>query len=170
MANLKITAGAAIAIAATGIFLTLLTTGLLMPDQTMPPEGSNQTMPPEGSNQTMPSGGTIITVNIGVYLDSNCTQNATSIDWGVLTPGGNATKLLYVKNSGTVPVNLTMTTESWQPTNASSLMTLTWNLENAVLNAKKSNKAVLTLAVSPQAADVVDFSFNILITGTEQAT
>ena len=157
----KISNGAAIGIVVTGIILTLMTAGLLISDQTISLEESDQTMPSED---------TITTVNIGVYLDSNCTQNATSTDWGVLNPGDNATKKVYIKNSGTAPVTLNMNTESWQPTNASSLMTLTWNLENAALNATKSNEAVLTLSVSPDAGDLGDFSFNISITGTEQAT
>lgn len=148
----KISTGAAIAIVATGLFLTLLTTGLLM------------------SYQTIPSGGTVTTVNIGVYLDSSCTQNATSINWGFLRPGDNTTKKVYIKNNGTIPVTLTMTTESWQPTNANTLMTLTWNLENAVLNATQSTEAVLTLYVSPDTGNLGDFNFNIIITGTEQAT
>jgi hypothetical protein len=151
MAMLKISKGAAIAIAATGLFLTLLTTGLLM------------------SYQTIPSGGTVTTVNIGVYLDNSCTQNATFINWGVLRPGDNTTGTVYVKNNGTVPVTLTMTTESWQPTQASALMTLTWNLENTVLNATQSTEAVLTLSVSPDTGNLGDFGFNIIITGTEQA-
>jgi hypothetical protein len=151
MAMLKISKGAAIAIAATGLFLTLLTTGLLM------------------SQQTIPSGGTVTTVNIGVYLDSSCTQNATFVNWGFLRPGDNATETLYIKNNGTAPVTLTMTTESWQPTNASALMTLTWNLENTVLNATQSTEAVLTLSVSPDAGNLGDFGFNIIITGIEQA-
>ena len=152
MAMRKISYGAAIATAITGVFLTLLTTGLLM------------------SYQTMPSKGTITTVNIGCYLDRDCTQNATSIDWGFLIPGDNATKILYIKNTGTVPVTLTMTTNSWQPTNASALIALSWNLENASLNATQSTEAVLTLAVSPDAGNLGDFSFNIIITGTELAT
>ena len=150
MALRKISTG--LAIAATGLFLTLLTTGLLI------------------SYQTIPAGGTVTTVNIGVYLDSDCTQNATSIDWGLLRPGDNATKTVYIKNNGTAPVTLTMTTESWQPTNVHSLMTLTWNVENEVLNATQSTEAVLALSVSPDAGNLGDFSFNIIITGIEQAT
>jgi hypothetical protein len=156
----KISTGLVIAIAATGLFLTLLTAGMLK---------SDQTIPPEWPDRTIQSGGVIATVNIGAYLDSNCIQNATSTDWGFLRPGGNATKTVYIKNNGTVPVALTMTTESWQPTNASSLLTLTWNLENVVLNATKSSEAVLALSVSPDTGDLGDFSFDIIITGIEQA-
>ena len=152
MARQKISTGAAIAIVATGLFLTLLTTGLLM------------------SYQTISSGGTVTTVNIEIYLDSNYSQNATFISWGFLRPGENVSRMLYIKNSGTVPVTLTMTTESWQPTNASSLLTLTWDLENEVLNATQSTEAVLTLAVSPDTGNLGNFTFNIIITGTEQAT
>ena len=119
------------------------------------------------SYQTIPSGGTVTTVNVGVYLDSECTQNATSINWGFLRPGDNSNITVYVKNNGTVPVTLTMTTGDWLPTNANSLVTFTWNQQNKVLNASQSIPAVLTLSVAPSAGNLGDFSFNIIITGTE---
>jgi hypothetical protein len=66
MAMRKISMGAMIAVAVTGLFLTMLTAGVLT------------------SSQTVQSGGTITAVNVGVYSDSGCTQNCTSIDWGTL--------------------------------------------------------------------------------------
>lgn len=149
MVRRKISTGVIIAIAATGLFLTLLTTGLLM------------------SYQTVTSQGTITTVNVGVYSDSECTQNLTSINWLTLRPSDTANRTIYVKNNGTVPITLTMTTENWLPTNASALLTLTWNQQNTVLNATKSIPAILTLSVASSTGNLTDFSFNIIITGTE---
>jgi len=149
MAIRKISTGAAIAIAATGLFLTLLTSGLLM------------------SYQIVPSGGTVTAVNVGVYLDSNCTQNATSMNWGFLRPGDSSNMTVYVKNNGTVPVTLTLTTADWLPTSANSLITLTWNQQNKVLNISQSVPAILTLSVASSAGNLGTFSFNIIITGTE---
>jgi hypothetical protein len=148
----KISTGAAIAIAATGLFLTLLTTGLLM------------------SQQTIPSAGTITTVNIGVYRDSSCTQNATSADWGSIYPGNSTTKIVYVKNTGSLPVTLTMTTESWMPSNANTYISLSWNRGGTVLSAGQSINATLTLSASSSAGNITSFSFNMIITGTEQVT
>jgi hypothetical protein len=149
MAMRKISLGATIAIAATGLFLTLLTSGLLM------------------SYQTVPSTGTITTVNVGVYSDVGCTQNLTSINWGTLYPGNATTRTIYVKNTGTIPVTLSMTTGSWAPTYANSYLTLTWTRGGTVLNAGQSISAVLTLSVASSTGNLTDFSFNIIVTGTE---
>ena len=149
MAMRKISTGAIIAIAATGIFLTLLTSGLLM------------------SSQTVQSAGTVTAVNVGVYSDSGCTQNCTSIDWGSLAPGNSSTRTIYVKNIGTIPMMLSMTTGSWVPSNASSYITLSWNRGGTVLAANQSISAVLTLSASSSTGNITSFSFNIIITGTE---
>lgn len=148
----KISTGAAIAIAATGLFMTLLTTGLLM------------------SSQTLQSSGTVTTVNVGVYSDSGCTQNLTSINWGTIYPGNSTTSIIYVKNIGSLPVTLTMTTGSWVPSNANTYISLSWNREGTVLTAGQSTTATLTLSATPDAANITSFSFNIIITGTEQTT
>jgi hypothetical protein len=149
MAMRKISTGAIIAIAATGLFLTLLTSGLLL------------------SSQTVPSNGTVTAVNVGVYSDSACTQNLTSIDWGTIAPGNLSTRTIYVKNTGTVPMTLNMTTTGWNPTNANGPIALSWNRESYALNANQSISAVLTLTVSSSInSSITTFNVNIVITGT----
>ena len=150
METRKISTGAAIAIAATGLFLTLLTSGLLL------------------TSQTVPSNGTVLsTVNVGVYNDQVCAQNCTSINWSTIAPGSSTTKTFYVKNTGTLPMTLNMATTGWNPSNANGPITLGWNREGAVLNASQSINATLTLTVSPTIdSSITDFSFNITITGT----
>ncbi len=145
----KISMGAIIAVAVTGLFLTMVTAGVLT------------------VNQTVPSGGTITAINIGVYTDSACTVNCTSIDWGTIAPGGSATKTVYIKNTGTVPVTLSMVALSWVPSNANTYLTFTWNRANFVLAAGSSVAATLTLTVSASAGSITTFSFNIVITGTQ---
>jgi hypothetical protein len=146
----KISTGTIIAIAATGLFLTLLTSGLLL------------------SSQTVPSNGTVLsTVNVGIYNDQACTQNCTSISWGTLAPGSSTIKTVYVKNTGTLPMTLDMATSGWNPSNADGPITLGWNREGAALNASQSINATLTLTVSPSInSSITVFSFNITITGT----
>ena len=152
MTRRKIPTGIIIAIAATGLFLTLLTTGLLM------------------SSQTLQSSGTVTAVNVGVYSDSGCTQNCTSIDWGTIAPGNTTTRTVYVKNIGTLPITLSMTTGSWVPSNANTYISLSWNRGGTVLSVGQSTTATLTLSASSSAGNITSFSFNIVITGTEQAT
>jgi hypothetical protein len=145
----KLSIGAIIAIAVTGLFLTMLTAGALV------------------SSQTVPSGGTITAVNVGVYSNSQCTTNCTSIDWGMLSPGGSTTRTIYIKNTGTVPVTLSMATANWSPSNANNYLTVTWNRANNVLAAGSSVSATLTLTASSSAGSITNFSFDIVITGTE---
>ena len=145
----KISMGAIIAVAVTGLFLTMVTAGVLT------------------ANQTVLSLGTITTVNVGVYSDSGLTQNLTSIDWGTLAPGNSTTRTIYVKNTGTIPVTLSMTTTNWAPSNANTYLTLTWNRANYVLAVGSSVSATLTLTASASAGNLTTFSFNIVITGTE---
>jgi hypothetical protein len=144
----KISIGVIIALAATGIFLSLVTAGLI-------------------ATQTVPSNGTVSAVNVGVYSDSGCTQNLTSISWGTLYPGNSTTRTIYVKNTGTLPITLTLTSGSWVPTTANTVLTLTWNRQNTVLNAGQSVDATLTLAAASSTGSLTNFSFNIIITGTE---
>jgi len=145
----KISTGAIIALTATAIFLTLVTAGLI-------------------ATQTIPSDGTVVSAaNIGVYTDSDCTQNCTNISWGTLNPNTTTNKTIYVKNTGTAPLTLSMTTENWTPTDADDYLTLNWNQQNTILNPDETTPANLTLSVAADTGDLTSFSFNIIITGTE---
>jgi hypothetical protein len=145
----KVSTGALIALIATGILLTLLTSGALL------------------STQQVPSSGTISAVNVGVYTDSACTNNCTTVTWGTTAPGNSATYTVYIKNTGNVPMSLTMTTSNWNPTTANGPISLTWNRQNYNITAGASVSATLTLTVSSSiSSSITDFSFNIIITGT----
>jgi len=145
----KLSTATIIALTATAIFLTLVTAGLI-------------------ATQTIPSDGTVVSAaNIGVYTDSDCTQNCTNISWGTLNPNTTTNKTIYVKNTGTAPLTLSMTTENWTPTDADDYLTLNWNQQNTILNPDETTPANLTLSVAADTGDLTNFSFNIIITGTE---
>ena len=148
MARPKLSTGAIIALAATSIFLTLVTAGII-------------------ATQTIPSNGTVTTVNLGVYSDSDCTQNCTSISWGAIYPGNSTSTTVYVKNTGTVPITLSITTESWSPTNGEDYLTLTWDRQDEILDVGDSVSANLTLMAASDTGDLAGFSFNIVIIGAE---
>jgi len=148
MAIRSISMGAIIAIAVTGIFLTVLSAGVLT------------------SSQSVTSSGTITAVNVGVYTDVACTTSCSSIDWGMLLPGNSTTRIVYVKNTGTVPVTLSVSTVNWTPSNANTYLTLTWDRTNYVLAPSTSVQATLTLTASSSAGSISSFNFNLVITGT----
>lgn len=119
------------------------------------------------TNHTISNTGTVKGVGVGVYSDVSCTDEVSSIDWGDLQPGESKDATIYVKNEGSVTVTLSMTTENWTPAVASTYMTLSWNRESYVLSSGSVVQAVLTLSVSSSVSDITDFSFDIIITGTE---
>jgi archaellum component FlaG (FlaF/FlaG flagellin family) len=118
------------------------------------------------ATQNVPSKGKLTVLNVGVYLNSGCTQSASALDWGTLTVGGNATLVVWVKNAGSGNVTLSLTTGSWVPSAASSWMTLSWNQEGTFLIPQQVVQATLVLTVSSFVdGDVGDFAFNIIIAG-----
>ena len=150
MALQKSLIAAIIAVATTGIFLTFATSALL------------------SANQNVPVEGTVSAFNVGVYTNSACTSNCTSISVGTITPGNSNTYTVYVKNTGNVPMTLSLTTSGWNPTAANGPITLTWNREDYRLAAGTSVSATLTLTVSSSiSTSITAFSFNAAITGTE---
>jgi hypothetical protein len=106
-------------------------------------------------------------VGVGVYWNSGCTNNVTSIDWGSLEPGEAVDRTVYVKNSGNVPLTLGMTTENWNPSSAADDISFMWNREAYVLPADGVIQAVLTLTISSDIQGTTSFSFDIIVTGTE---
>jgi uncharacterized repeat protein (TIGR01451 family) len=140
--------GTLLTIALTGILLAVTSAGLL------------------SVSQNIPSSGTVTAVNVGVYSDSACTQNLTSINWGTLAPGDTATRTVYVKNTGNAPITLNMITTNWNPASANGPITITWDVEDWVVGTDNVVTATLTLSVSSSTSDVTDFSIEIVITGT----
>ena len=148
MAMQKITIGTVLAIAVMGMVVSAL--GVLV------------------ATRTISNYGNVSAVGVGVYWDSSCTNMVLSIDWGALEPGASVDKTIYIKNEGSLAVLLSMTTENWSPASASSYMTLSWARENYVLNSGSVVQAVLTLSVSSSISEITNFSFDIIISGTEQ--
>lgn len=147
----RVPAGVVLTIAVTGVIVSVLAAGLLM------------------AYQRIPNSGNVKTVGVGVYWDSACTDNVTSIDWGFLEPGATVNRTVYIRNEGNTPLVLNMTTDNWNPTSTSGYVFLNWNLEGCVVNTTVPVvQAVLTLSVSSDVSGVTGFSFDIIITGTEQ--
>jgi len=108
-------------------------------------------------SKILTSSGSVKSINVEVYFDSLCTQVANSLDWGTPGPGDIFNKTVYIKNSGTVPVNLSLMTSSWTP--------LVWDSEGATVGAGQVLPVVLTLTVFDTITGITEFSFNIIIEG-----
>jgi hypothetical protein len=141
-----------LAIAITGLILTMtvLVSGLFI------------------TSQKIPNTGNVKAIGVGVYWNSACTSNVTSIDWSSLEPGASANRTVYIKNKGNMRIILNMTADNWS-TGAYGKITLSWNCEGYLLDPSSVIQAVLTLSVSSTINEVTSFSFDITITGTEHA-
>ena len=111
--------------------------------------------------------GTLTAVNVEVYHDSACTQPCTTVDVGTVNPGNSAIQDIYIKNTGTVPVTLSMATSNWNPANAGSYLDLSWNRPSYVLGVGSSVQATLTLTAASDTGSLTTFSVTVTITGTQ---
>ncbi len=118
-------------------------------------------------SKNVSSSGTITTSpNIGVFSDSACTINMTSINWGSVAAGGSTTQTAYAKNTGTGTMTLSLAASNWSPTTANTYITVSWNQQGTQLLAGQSVAAIITLTVASAITGFTTFSNNIAITGT----
>jgi len=114
----------------------------------------------------IPNTGTVKTIGVGVYWDSGCTSEVTSIDWGTIDVGATETVAVYIRNEGTDSMTLTLETENWSPSGASSDMSLTWDYGGQAIAVDGVVQVTLSLEVSDTIEGITSFSFDIVITGS----
>ena len=103
-------------------------------------------------------------VGVEIYWDQGCTKRIFSLDWGIIGPGANSTRRVYVRNEGNSAVNLWMETSNWKPSISLSFMTLIWTYSGTILNTDEVIPIDLILNVSPTVSGITDFSFDTIIT------
>jgi len=108
--------------------------------------------------------GEVRTVNVAVYWDYDCTREVTEIDWGMVYPSESRKVIVYVRNEGNTPSNLTLNTEGWHPQNAKEYISLSWNYENQTLSPEETIEIEFTLEVSSEIKGIEAFEFTIVIT------
>ena len=118
------------------------------------------------TNTKISNQGALKTVGVGVYWDSGLTNKVSSIDWGILEPGSNVNKTVYIRNEGNAAATLSMTTSNWNPSNASNYLTLTWNYGGQTLNVNEAIQVKFTLSASSSVTGITNFSFDITITAS----
>ncbi len=118
------------------------------------------------TSRTVTTGGSVKGIGVGVYWDSGCTNSVSSINWGLLDPGSDKTVTVYVRNEGNSVTTLSKATQNWDPSTASSYMTLNWNYAGQTLNVNQVLQTKLTLIVSSAISGITSFSFDITITAT----
>ena len=114
----------------------------------------------------IPNTGTVKTIGVGVYWDSGCTSQVTSIDWGTIDVGATENMAVYIKNEGTASMTLTLETEDWIPSGASSYISLTWDYGGQTIAVDGVVQVTLSLEVSDTIEGITSFSFDIVISGS----
>ena len=112
------------------------------------------------------NGAVDVSANLEVYSNSECTIPLTAINWETLTPGESRPQTIYLKNTGNVPLTLSMTTTNWDPPSANGPITITWNKGGTVLPPGQSTPATITLSVNSGISETTAFTVQIRITGT----
>jgi hypothetical protein len=118
------------------------------------------------TSRTVSSAGSVKGIGVGIYWNYACTDRTSSIDWGLLDPGSNKTVTIYVRNEGNAVTTLSKAAQNWNPSTASSYMTLNWNYAGQTLSVNQVLQIKLTLVVSPTISGITSFSFDITITAT----
>jgi len=118
------------------------------------------------SIRTISTYGTVNAVGVEIYWDYACTGPVSSINWGELDPGSTKYVTIYVRNERTSPVILSMSTSNWNPSSASSYITLSWNYGGQSINPDEVVQVTFTLSVSASINGITSYSFDITIIGT----
>ena len=117
-------------------------------------------------SKTLSSTGSVKAINVEVFWDLACTQVVSSIDWGTPEPGDSIDRTVYVKNTGSAPMNVSLSASGWVPVEAGNYLTMSWDREGVEIAADEVVQALLTLDVSGSITGITDFSFDIVIEGT----
>lgn len=104
---------------------------------------------------------------LGIYWNSNCTTKVTSIDWGNMTPGQEKTTTFYIRNEASSPTFLAGIDKNWNPTTAQSYIHFTFDSDDQKIQAGQTKKVTCTLTVSIEITNISNYSFDILLQGTD---
>ena len=115
--------------------------------------------------RTVGSAGIIKTINVGVYEDVDCTTAVSSINWGMTEPGSSLNETIYLRNEGNAEMTLSLDTQNWSPSGASSYITVSWDYAGSITPGEVV-EVTLTLSVSAGIEGITNYSFDIVITGT----
>jgi len=111
-------------------------------------------------------------VGVEAYgLDIKSQDGTPYLDWGVIYPGMQVNRTLYVGSISNVEITLVLNTTNWAPRSFSDYINLSWNCTEAHISPGEVFAVTLTLTVSDSQSfidylinnEVSDFSFEIII-------
>jgi len=101
---------------------------------------------------------------VGIYWDSSCSDKVSSIDWGALAPASAENIVVYIRNEIEDPACFVLSTDNWNPPEASQCLSLSWNYSGHRVSPQETLQTMLTLSVSPSIEGISTFSLHITIT------
>ena len=118
------------------------------------------------TSKTISNAGSVKGIGVGIYWDPACTNQTSSVNWGLLDPGSSKTVGIYVRNEGNSVILLSKTVQNWNPSNVQSYVSLNWNYVNQTLSVNQVLQVSLTLVVSSAVSGITNFSFDVTISAT----
>ena len=103
---------------------------------------------------------------VGIYWDSSCSDKVSSIDWGALAPASAENIVVYIRNEIEDPACFVLSTNNWNPPEASRYLSLSWNYSGDRVSPRETLQTTLTLSVSPSIEGISTFSLHITITAS----
>ena len=91
----------------------------------------------------------------------------TSVAWGLIEAGNFVNKTIYIRNSGDIDIRLSLAAENWNPLMAADYFTLSWSYDGSVLSSGEVIGVTLRLSLSSSVSGLDNFSFDIVIMGSE---
>jgi hypothetical protein len=104
---------------------------------------------------------------LGAYWDADCSVRVISIDWGNMTPGQTRNITFYIKNEGLTPIFLSAIDKNWSPSAAQNYILFIFDSDDQKVEPNEIRNVACSLTVSPQIADVTNYSFDVLLQGTD---
>jgi len=120
------------------------------------------------SNSNFVHASSVNGVGVGIYWDQACTNITLSLNLGYVEAGSNNTLTLYIRNEMSSEVSLSLNTINYTPSASSNYISLNWNYSGQILSPGQVIPLELTLTVLPNISGISNFSFNTIITATEQ--
>jgi hypothetical protein len=115
---------------------------------------------------TIISTGNIIINGIEVFTNEDFSRANIPIKWRDMSPGEWDTKTIYIKNTSTIQVTVSMTVTDWSPASAVGSINIQWNSEGALIQPGAAIPVVITCTVSPTTTGLTNYSCNINIIAT----
>jgi hypothetical protein len=109
--------------------------------------------------------GIIKTININVYQDANCTLPLSVINWGTVEPSETRNVTAYLRNEGNTPILAFISTNNYDPLNASLFLQVYWNYDGSSIEPFQVFQAAIFLHVASNVTGINGFSFDIIIEG-----